>query len=332
MAFDVRLATPADHSELLALLSEHMPGVNVAKRHSWLYAGNPGGRALTWLAIDQASGTVAGCTSFFPFRLWLNGDVVHGALGGDGYVRPAFRRRGLGAQLHDASRRAMIDNRIECMYGAPGAMNVTPLKNGGSREVGSVARWVRPISAAVLPRVPAVIARISSRLMRPRWIGARLDPMLRHDPRVDALWAETRRHFRLAAIRDASFYTWRFMDAPAGRQQTFVIVSNRRPIAACALERVGHALRIVDLVAAPNAWRVALRTIFAHAADCGAAIVDIKLFQSDGRGRALWQSAMLERDAKPFLVMVPAEQHSSPLLDPSRWFYTSADADLDAFD
>src|SRR5712672_2241088 len=87
------------------------------------------------------TGEVAGCTSFFPFRMWLDGAELRGALGGDGYVRPAFRRRGLGGLMHDASRLAMTEHRIECMYGAPGAMNVTPLKHGGSRELGHVSRW-----------------------------------------------------------------------------------------------------------------------------------------------------------------------------------------------
>src|SRR6188474_828105 len=146
--FEVRAATPADRPEILSLIREMIPGVDAEARWRWLYETNPGGRALTWLA--SKGGKVAGCTSLFPFRMWLDGETVAGSLGGDGYVRPTFRRMGLGGLLHDASRRAMPELGIGCMYGAPGAMNVTPLKHGGSRELGHVARWVRPVRAAAL--------------------------------------------------------------------------------------------------------------------------------------------------------------------------------------
>src|SRR6185295_12822596 len=114
-----------------------------------------------------------------------DGAATRAALGGDGYVRPRFRRNGLGFALHAASRNAMEVHHIGCMYGAPGAMNVTPLKRGGSREVGHVARWVRPIRAAALGvRVP-VLRRVP--LTTPRR-AAELEPMRPGDPRVDAVW------------------------------------------------------------------------------------------------------------------------------------------------
>src|SRR5678810_105056 len=96
---DIRAATAADRPEILALLREMIPGIDAEARWRWLYETNPGGRALTWIASTGQH--VTGCTSFFPFRLWLDGEVVHAALGGDGYVRPAFRRQGVGGALHD---------------------------------------------------------------------------------------------------------------------------------------------------------------------------------------------------------------------------------------
>jgi len=72
VAFDVRLATAADRDEIAALIAEMIPGADVAARMRWLYDGNPGGPALTWIASE--GGEVAGCTSYFPFRLQLDGD------------------------------------------------------------------------------------------------------------------------------------------------------------------------------------------------------------------------------------------------------------------
>ena len=324
-AFVVREATTADRPEIEALIAEMIPGCNVAARWRWLYATNPGGPAVTWLAVAP-TGEVAGCTSYFPFRLWLDGDEVRAALGGDGYVRPAFRRRGLGGLLHDASRRAMPAHRIGCMYGSPGAMNLTPLKHGGSRELGLVARYVRPLRVG-----PSFVGSLVARVTRPRNTGT-LEPMTERDPRVDAVWTEAKRDLRLAAIRDAAFYQWRFRDAPAQREPAYVIVVDHQPIGACALEslRGGDELHIVDVVATPGKWHACLDAIVRHAGDrTRSRSVSIKLFANDARRRRMWQTGFLERDAKPFLCMIHKDGDRR-FLDPQRWFYTGADSDLDA--
>jgi hypothetical protein len=315
--FRVREATPADEPEVRALIAEMIPGVDVDARWRWMYELNPGGRALTWLALAP-TGEVAGCTSFFPFRMWLDGAEVRGALGGDGYVRPAFRRKGLGGLLHDASRRGMPAHAIGCMYGAPGAMNVTPLKHGGSRELGAVARFVRPLRVG---RIPLALPT-----------RARLEPMTARDPRVDDVWSDARSALRLAAVRDAAFYQWRFRDAPAQRQHAHVIVDGDRAIGACALEMLGDGaeLHVVDLVATRGAWHRCLRAIAWHgASETRARIASIKLFAIDARRRGMLRAGFVERESKPFLCMIP-EGGDRRFIDSQRWFYCGGDSDLDS--
>jgi hypothetical protein len=225
----------------------------------------------------------------------------------------------------------MAAQHIGCMYGAPGAMNVTPLKHGGSREVGHVARWVRPVRASGLGLDVPVLGRL--RVGRPRCAAA-LEPMTPGDPRVDQVWSEARHGLRLAAVRDAAFYTWRFLQAPAARQSAFVIVESGRPIGACALECTnrGSVLRIVDLVTVPDAWHAGLRAIVRHAGDhTSAETVDIKLFALDGRRRHMWRSGFTERESKPFLCMIP-RAGDRRFLDPDRWYYNGADSDLDSLE
>jgi len=328
VAFEVRMATADDRDEVAALIAEMIPGVDVDARIRWLYEQNPGGPGLTWLATE--GGEVAGCTSYFPFRLQLDGAPVLAALGGDGYVRPKFRRRGLGGLLHDAARRAMPEHGIGCMYGAPGAMNVTPLKHGGSREVGLVARWVRPLrgTAIGLPQADRWVRGI----LRPRFVPF-LDPMVRHDDRIDEVWRAAASSIRLGAIRDSVFYTWRFIDAPAHREPPYVIVQRGRPVGACALEMMndGKVMRIVDLMAVPGAWHSCLSAIARHAAETDAQTVDIKLMAVDGRRRMMWRAGFLERDNKPFLVVIPRDGDRR-FVDPMRWFYCGADSDLDSLE
>ncbi len=327
MSSIVREATPADRPELEALIAEMIPGCDVASRVRWLYDSNPGGPALTWLAIE--GGRLAGCTSFFPFRLWLDGVEVRGALGGDGFVRPEFRRRGIGGRLHEASRAAMPAHQIACMYGAPGAMNLTPLKAGGSRETGHVVRWVRPLRGEAL-HVPKPFAEAVSWALRKK-SRAELVHALPNDERLDRVWEAAREELSLAAIRDGAFYTWRFLQAPSGRQPTFVILDRDRPIGACALEEIdsGRIERIVDLIAVPGEWRTCLDAAVEYCRMSSAAeLVDIKLLERDSAKRAMYRSLFIERGKKPFLCMIPAGGDPR-LVDPERWFYTNADSDLD---
>lgn len=322
----VREATPADRPEVAALIAEMIPGCDVEARLHWLYDTNPGGPAITWLAEEQ--GKVAGCTSFFPFRLWLDGTEVRGALGGDGYVRPEFRRRGIGAALHEASCAAMPSHEIACMYGAPGAMNVTPLKAGGSREAGQVVRWVRPLKGEAL-RVPSPLAKAVSWALHPR-TRARLVPAVDRDRFIDRVWEAAREALPLAAVRDSSFYSWRFQHAPAHRQPTFVIMDLDRPIGVCALETIGDGriVRIVDLIAVPGEWRNCLLAAVEYCEHTSAELVDIKLLERDSAKRAMYRSLFVDRGKKPFLCMIPAGGDPR-LVDPERWFYTNADSDLD---
>lgn len=327
--FEVRAATALDRTEIVAMIREMIPGIDAEARWRWLYENNPGGRALTWIATQ--GGVIAGCTSFFPFRLWLDGNVVRAALGGDGYVRPAFRRRGLGGLLHEASRAAMTAHGLGCMYGAPGAMNLTPLKHGGSRELGHVARWLRPVRAGALG-LP--VAWLDGLPVGMPITAPRLDPMRPRDARVDAVWAEARRDLRLAAVRDAAFYTWRFLASPAQRQAAFVIVRHGRAIGACALEPTdgGATLWVADLVTVPGAWHAGLRAIVRYAGEhTRAESIGIKLFAPDGRRRQMWRSGFSEREHKPFLCMIPTAGDRR-FLDPDRWYYNGADSDLDSFD
>ncbi|HEY5943868.1 MAG TPA: GNAT family N-acetyltransferase [Kofleriaceae bacterium] len=329
MAFEVRAATNRDTGDVAQLIREMIPGVAADARLDWLYYKNPAGRALTWIASE--GGELAGCTSYFPWRLQLDGEPVLCALGGDGYVRPKFRRRGLGALLHDAARDGMQAAGIGCMYGAPGAMNLTPLKHAGSREVGHVARWARPLRGAAIGIKQPPFDRMVRSVLRPRFVP-RLDPMTPGDERVDDVWRAFAATVKLAAIRSATFYTWRFSSAPAQQQPAYVIVDKHRPIGACSLEVMndGHSVRIVDVMARPGAWRRCLAAICAHAAETtGADFVDIKLMALDGRRRHMWRAGFTERESKPFLVVIPKDGDRR-FLDPMRWFYGGADSDLDS--
>jgi GNAT superfamily N-acetyltransferase len=319
MALEVRRARDGDRAIIERTLGEYLPELDPSRRYDWLYLQNPHGRALTWLAFE--GGELAGITSFFARRMLVGGVEKRGALGGDGYVRPRFRRRGIGRLLHAASREDMAKEGVAVMFGTPMPANVTPLTQVGARTIGDTIRYARPLKAEAL-RLPKVADKILSPLLLPR-SNARLEPMLENDPRVDAIWEKTKLSISIATIRDASFYTWRFLRSPSQRQRPFLIVDGE-VIGVCALERVEDRLRIVDLIAPRENWPRLFGAIVSYAPDCNS--VEIKLMKDD----SLWRHGFVAREPKPLnLLLPPGEPLSEVLYDPGRWYFTWAESDMD---
>lgn len=326
-SFVVKLAGPGDRAAILATIAELLPGEDVVRRHRWLYDENPHGAALTWIATDSATGQVAGVTSFFPRCIVARGRVATAALGGDGYVRPAFRRRGIASAMHGASRADMARFGIEVMFGTPMPANVTPLAQHDARDVVDVVRYVRPVGVAALG-LPSRLDVIARRALQPRGRGLSLVPFRDRDPRVDEIWSQTLPELGIGTVRNAEFYDWRFRRSPSQRQQPFVVLDRGQPIAACALERAGRRLCVIDLLAPRRAWSRALTAISASANDCDT--VELRLARLDAEERGLWRRGFVARDAKPLNIMVPERSaHLATYLDGSRWFYTWAECDVD---
>ena len=215
--------------------------------------------------------------------------------------------------------------------------NKTPLDRAGARDVGTTVRYARPLPGALAPhapvlrRLPPVAHRALGALVGP---FTRLDPVVPHDPRVDAVWADARHELGIATVRDAAFYTWRFLESPSRVQRPYVILRGGAPIGVCALERHDGRLRVVDLVAPRKSYRAALSAIVRHAHGVPGgellAAVDLKLVREQAASLALWASGFLPRDTKPLnLLWAETEREPAVWSDPSAWYFTWADSDMD---
>lgn len=312
--FAVRLASPKDRDRILAVIGELERGFDTEQRYDWLYERNPHGRALTWIATEHGTGELMGVASYFRKRLMIGSRIVGGALGGDCFVRPKFRRRGVGMALHRAGRHDMKEFGIEVMFGTPTPANATPLRHCGGHDVSEVVRYTHPVTALAVMR----------RLFRPH-TALRLDEVVADDPRVDQLWERTRPELRIATVRDAAFYTWRFLRAPSSKERPFIVLDHGRPIAACALERVGAQLRVIDLLAPHEAWGRALTAIVRSPHGCST--VDMRIPRRVAATHHLWRSGFLGRDAKFLNIVLPEDAPAdAPFLDERAWYYSWADS------
>ena len=133
--FDIRRADEDDRDSLLALIGKLYRGDGVA-RYEHLYQSNPHGPALTWLAIETATGEAVACTSLFPRRVRVAGRERAGSIGGECYVEPRVRRQGLAVALHRASLALLREGGVEFMYGPPVPNTLAALLKAGSTLVG----------------------------------------------------------------------------------------------------------------------------------------------------------------------------------------------------
>ena len=219
----------ADRRAVLELLREHlaaMPeGAQAEARYRWLYLDNPHGRAATSLASDRRSGHPVGLTSLFPRRVLVSGHLRKGAIGGDGFVRPDFRRRGIARALHQAAIQRMGHHDIEFMYGPPEPNNLKALLGAGSVVVGAVQRYVRALSPASLASILNPHGRVAaflSRLALPARSSLRVEALDgRPDHRVNAVFEATVAAGGPAVVPvlDAEFCVWRFGRCPSGAQR-----------------------------------------------------------------------------------------------------------------
>ena len=323
MAYTVRRAGPADRPHVEALLAEIFPSGDVAARYEWMHVRNPHGTSLVWLAVDD-SGEIAACTSYFPRQIVMRGRRALAALGGDCWVRPKFRRRGIAGALHAQGRKEMPAEGIEVMFGTPTPANLTPLQQTGAKNIGFAVRYARPL---MLPRVPLVGALLSL-----GWDGGRLEPAARPDPRIDEVWAEVAGEISVGTVRDAAFYDWRFAGAPSGAQHPFVIVERGRAFAACALEDSGAELRVIDLIAPRARFGAALGAIVRHASanhpECRT--VSVRFVEEHGRALGLWRWGFFPRGQTVFNILLPEGEPDSELFyDPASYYLSFADTDVD---
>jgi GNAT superfamily N-acetyltransferase len=314
-------AEARDRSTVLALLAEHTPGADVAHRHAWLYESNPHGAAVTFLAFD-AGGTPMGLTSLFPRRVVVKGEVRMGAIGGDGYVRPAFRRRGVATALHRACLALMEESLlrgsgVEFMYGGPEPTNLVALERAGSRTITRLRRYSRSGPLQALFRLGGAM-RGRSR--------TRLAPLEGADARVGEVFVGAAAGAAILPVRDPEQYAWRFR-TPSRAQHPFAVMEGDTVTAICALERKGTQVAVIDFLAPREGWSATLRSA-ANAAG-GDTLTTIT---TDGSPSAvdLLYAGFVPREGKGFQVLAPIDHPALPtLLNPASWQYVWADGDLD---
>jgi GNAT superfamily N-acetyltransferase len=317
--FQIERAGERREQDVLALLADYLPGTDVRARYDWLYAKNPHGRSVTVVAYDPTSGEPVGLTSVFPRRVRVDGRSMRGSIGGDGYVKPSHRRRGIATALHDASRAAMREEGIDFMFGPPEPNNLKALVRAGARIVTKVRRFARPLAVQRLERL--------LHATRPS-LRAKLVPLVELGPAAIARALERAADgYRVVPERDPAQYAWRY-DAPSHAQTAFGVLERGEVLALAALERRGDHVGIVDVAAPRDALAHTLRVIARASA---AESLSMRSVERGPVADALFRAGFFPREARPFQVFATEGRNAPPaVFDPDGWHYTWGDGDVDS--
>jgi GNAT superfamily N-acetyltransferase len=320
-------------------------------RYEWMYASNPHGLAQSWIALDQETGHAVGCTSLFPRKLLIDGVVHRAAHGGDAYVEPHARRRGLAKALHRASLATYQRGDVEFMYGPPLENNLQALIKAGAHFVGRLENCLRVLSIPALHRIPAyyrfasrqsgidltkLLTRLPRILLRQSSapngsvVPVILEPVERFDSEFDRLFEQCATGYRILGVRDSEYLNWRYLAAPHRRYFPFAARSSGKLIGIAVLEVFRDRAKIIDLFTFSqdeyldgvlNALIVEARAkkCYVIGATCMPGSLLSRYFRSRGFHPA---------ESNGFQVAMtgdrPAPAH---LLDPAAWHYSLADDD-----
>jgi GNAT superfamily N-acetyltransferase len=339
--FEIREATEDDREHVIRLMRNVYAG-DVAARYDWLYRDNPHGRALTWLAIESASGEAVGCTSIFPRRVMVGGRGRLGSIGGDCYIEPRVRRRGLATKLHVASFAGMREAGIEFMYGPPTPNNLGALVKAGSHLVTSYRRWVRPLTShgayqAAFARVPTKFeARLAGlpimvldRLTKSDARGFTLSEVFEFGDEFDELFAAASQTHPVACIRDRGYLAWRYR---SGNQKALAVRRDGELVGFITLEKSGHEAAIMDIFSSNDArlMDALLRLVIEYATAWGCARLELYMTEGCAMARRLLRHGFIARDERGFQVAVTDDDaQAATLLASNSWHLTEADQDLE---
>jgi hypothetical protein len=341
--FDIRVADRSDRDDVIRLMGNIYSG-DMRSRYDWMYQSNPHGEALTWLAVERASGLAVGCTSIFPRKVIVNGRERMGGIGGDCVIEPRVRRRGLATALHAASFRDMRERGIDFMYGPPTPNNLGALVKAGSRVVAGYRRWVRPLTAggayrAAFARVPSRIeaglaylpVRVFDRLAKTDASGYTLEAVESFCPAFARMFDRAQQTHTVVCARDPHYLAWRYFGPPSRQQTPYAVKREGETVGFVALEIAGESAAIADLFSAndPKDIDAALQLAVECATRAGCSSLEVSIAQGSASARRLRRHGFIGRDERGFQVAVSEDDPQFDLLtSPTAWHFTESDQDM----
>jgi hypothetical protein len=271
----LREAGPEDDEAIAACIGASFPDnpkadVDVLR---WQYRRNPFGDTPSWVWED--AGEIVGHYSAFPMPALLDGEPALIANAVDAATLPTHTGRGLFSALAsslfaDCATKGMP---VAYCFGS-NEVALRAVGRAGWVEVARLRTMVLPVDDGWVARrfhVPRVAASVTRRAVFGLGRGAQGEEVAEVPEGLDDLWRRTvaAGGIRNGVVRDASWFRWRYDDAPASRGYRHIVVRRGGRLDAIATVLVhddfgGRFAYLLELLAADrDAAGEALRGVVA---------------------------------------------------------------------
>lgn len=314
---------------------------DISARYQWLYKENPHGEAASWLAYDEQGADPVAVTSLFPRRVAVGGKQRLGSIGGDCYVVPRARRKGLATSLHRACIAQMRDAGIEFMYGPPLPNNLKALVKAGAVEVGTYQRFTKFLTGSsltkrFLPKSPKLLGGVVNVPMRifdgaTSFLGRgmSLRRIFEISEEFDVLENWNKEAEEICPIRDRDFLHWRYIVPGLSQMYVFEVRQGEEFVGFAAMELDGKEAVVVDVFcrsAAQASGALALLAKEAKKLGCST-LNHYGTERSSPRG-SLRTLGFFAREERGFQVTLsPNEDQRDLLLNPTAWRFGEGEKD-----
>lgn len=341
--------TAADRDETVAFRrSVYGPDAFAAQPDylRWLHespnaAGEP---SPMWLF--RSEGAIEGQQAGIRARLRIDGREVDAMWATHLVVSPAFLLRGVGAVLSElVTAETPVTLGVEVTESAKKAF-----LRAGWTDLGEVPMYMRPIDVGTVlaargRTVPRPVAMVLNGALAVidaaiglvlRAMRLRLVEVDRFDERSDRVWAAAAQHYPVIVRRDAATLNWRFADFPrSGFYRAFYLQRGDTTLGYAVLRTGNHggvrSGHIVDFLCSPG-WTSDLLAACVRLLRRDG-VKAVYCMQASGRLRKHFAVAGFLRRSTgwPHLVLTRdlTDVQRAQVLEPTNWFLTSGDSNVD---
>ncbi|MCK5267144.1 MAG: GNAT family N-acetyltransferase [Spirochaetes bacterium] len=231
----------------------------------WKYKDNACGNVYNLLAKDD-NGNAVGMTSLFPRRFYLNGQAVSAAVAGDFAVDKKHRAFGPALNLQKTSLSNMKNCGFSFIYALPNKFSAPVMLRAGYIEIGKMQRFVRLLKAKnslkkyiknfLLLNLTSMIIdsllKLFSKENRYRkYSHLKVEHLGFFDERIDCLWGEVFRNFKIVGERTSVFLNWRYQQSSTDSYKIFTVEKNDKKIIGYVVYYIANdVFYIVDMLSA----------------------------------------------------------------------------------
>lgn len=345
---------PAEFPEVFDLYRrtvQYPPDSLLEEYWNWKFCSHPlgGNRPQFWVARHE--GRIVGGIGELPVVLDAQGRSTPASWAVDFMVDPRAQGLGIGKQIFDAYRRrnfvamamgpapdsptSHIARRVGFRYFPPVPYLFKLLTTRPLTVSLPLGRLISPVAAGLSRPVLRQRGRIRP-ISRP---SLRVDEIQRFDPTFDALWTDVTADVPVSVRRDHQTMNWRYVDNPIHRHRVLAAWNGQKLAGCLVMKIVQHPVfsygTMAELIASD-------RDVAVHEALLGRALdvfdaarLDIvKAFVSSPPLATWLRRAGFEPRGQGSDFMIALDpgldaRLAATLLDPSGWYLTKGDSDLD---